>query len=99
MNIPGQLGPVLLLLAGGTAFRRGEGLPVIPQVTRGSGMCQMAAECLPPLVDSPQHMPARSGAHSGRLTGVIWQPLAHILQQGPWQQGALPNTTVAEGPT
>lgn len=36
--------------------------------------------------DCGQCPPQKSGARSGWLTGVIWQPLAHTLQQGLWQQ-------------
>jgi hypothetical protein len=36
----------------------------------------------------PLYRDACEVSRSGRLTGVIWQSLAHTLQQGPQQQEA-----------
>lgn len=49
-----------------------------PRVARASAMCQMAAEA-PQLVDSPQHMPARSSASPAgwcMSSGSRWLPSA-----------------------
>lgn len=86
-----------LVLGGRDGLQRGEVSPVTPQVTRASGMCQMAAECCTthPHLWLPGAHACEVKHHSGRLTCVIWHPLAPILQQGP-RRGGLPHTTVAE---